>query len=256
VNSLEKGDQLFIQALAARRVVNSMAQHSINVAIVAIKIGMGLKYPREKRIELGIAAMVHEVGMTRVPREILDKRGGLSASEFEEIKKHPLHGRAILEPLLDEYPFLPKVIAQEHERWNGNGYPFGLKDGEIHEYAQAIGLADTFIALTHLRHYRDNFIAYKAIQSIIERRNIDFSARTIKALIEVVSIFPVDSLVKLNDGSIARVISTNPAFPVRPVIEMIADPRGGRLPSLKEINLSNEPMIYIVSPVLDEAAYV
>lgn len=116
-------------------------------------------------------------------------------------------------------------------------------------------MADTFIALTHLRHYRDNFIAYKAIQSIIERRNIDFSAKMIKTLIDVISIFPVQSLVKLNDGCVARVVQTNKNFPVRPVIEVVMDAKGSKLESIEKIDLSKEPMIYIVSPVLDENAY-
>lgn len=147
------------------------------------------------------------------------------------------------------------MVYQEHERWNGNGYPQGLKENGITEYAQVLGLADSFIALTHTRHYRDNFIAYKAMQSIIERRNLDFSARMIKALIDVISIFPVDSLVKLNNGAIAKVIRTNKNYPVRPVIQLISDSRGNRIEKEEVVDLSNEPMIYIVSPVLDEAAY-
>lgn len=256
VDMLLESDQLFLQALSARMTMTSMAQHSANVAIVAIKIAGGLGLPKEQMIEVGMAGMVHEVGMVRVPDDIINKRGELSPSEYEKIKQHPLFGRQILEAVRDEYPFLPDVIVQEHERWNGNGYPFGLKENDIHEYAQIIGLADTFVALTHMRHYRDNFIAYKAIQSIIERRNIDFSARMIKALIDVISIFPVYSLVKLNNGSIARVVQTNKKYPVRPVIRLVANSKGQKIEKEEIVDLSNEPMIYIVSPVLDEAAYM
>lgn len=252
---LSDSDQLFLQAISARMSVTSMAQHSANVAIVAIKVANGLGFKTEQIVEVGMSGMVHEVGMVRVPDEIINKRGELSTSEYEKIKQHPLFGRQILEAVQDEFPFLPEVIVQEHERWNGNGYPFGLRENDIHEYAQILGLADTFVALTHMRHYRDNFIAYKAIQSIIERRNIDFSARMIKALIDVISIFPVHSLVKLNNGSIARVVQTNKKYPVRPVIELIANAKGQKVDKEETIDLSNEPMIYIVSPVLDEAAY-
>lgn len=255
VDSLAEGDQLFMHALSARRTMVSLAQHSVNVSIIAIKIAFGLKYSREKIIEVSLASMIHEVGMVKIPKEVVNKKGELTPSEYELIKQHPIHGRNILERYSDEYPFLPIVIVQEHERWNGNGYPFGLKEDEIHEYAQVLGLADTFIALTHLRHYRDNFIAYKAIQSIIERRNIDFSAKMIKTLIDVISIFPVQSLVKLNDGCVARVVQTNKNFPVRPVIEVVMDAKGSKLESIEKIDLSKEPMIYIVSPVLDENAY-
>ncbi|MCB2200661.1 HD domain-containing protein [bacterium] len=252
---LADSDQLFLQAISARMSMTSMAQHSANVAIVAIKVANGLGLKPEQIVEIGMAGMVHEVGMVRIPDEIINKRGELSASEYEKIKQHPLFGRQILEAVQDEFPFLPEVIVQEHERWNGNGYPFGLRENDIHEYAQVLGLADTFVALTHMRHYRDNFIAYKAIQSIIERRNVDFSARMIKALIDVISIFPVHSLVKLNNGSIARVVQTNKKYPVRPVIELIANAKGQKVDKEETIDLSNEPMIYIVSPVLDEAAY-
>jgi len=255
VDLLEDNDQLFLQALSARKTVTTMAQHSANVAIVAIKIAYGLEYSREDIIRIGIASMIHEVGMTKIPDEVMNKKGELSPSEYEKIKQHPILGRQILDSVKDDYPELPDVVSQEHERWNGNGYPFGLSGDDIHEHAQVLGLADTFVALTHVRHYRDNFIAYKAIQSIIERRNTDFSARMIKSLIDVISIFPVQSLVKLNNGSIARVVKTNKQFPVRPVIEMVANARGEKFNNPETIDLSNEPMIYIVSPVLDENAY-
>jgi HD-GYP domain-containing protein (c-di-GMP phosphodiesterase class II) len=255
-DSLTEGDQLFLQSLTARSTVTTMAQHSANVAIVAIKVALGLNFPREKIIQVGISGMVHEAGMMHISEDILNKKGSLDSSEYEMIKQHPILGRKILENVVGEHPYLPDVVAQEHERWNGNGYPFGIKEGEIHEFAQIVGMADTFVALTHMRHYRDNFIAYKAIQSIIERRNVDFSAKMIKALIDVISIFPVHSLIKLNNGSVAKVIKTNKKFPVRPIIQMLADSQGQKLSGDDEVDLSNEPMIYIVSPILDENAYL
>ncbi len=253
--ALSGSDQLFMQALSARKTITSMAQHSVNVTIVAIKVAYGLKYSRQQVIEAGLCSMVHEVGMVRVPDSVLTKRGDLTPSEQELIRNHPQFGYEIMQSVADMFPFLPETIQQEHERWDGNGYPKGLKANEIHEYAQVLGLADSFIALTHIRHYRDNFIAYKAMQAIIERRNVDFSARMIKALIDVISIFPVDSLVKLNNGAIAKVIRTNKNYPVRPVIQLLSDTRGLKVDDEQIIDLSNEPMIYIVSPVLDEAAY-
>ncbi len=255
-DSLTEGDKLFLLSLTARSTVTTMAQHSANVAIVAIKVALGLNLSRDKIIQVGISGMVHEAGMMHISEDILNKKGSLDSSEYEMIKQHPILGRKIVETVADEHPYLPDVVAQEHERWNGNGYPFGIKENDIHQYAQIIGMADTFVALTHMRHYRDNFIAYKAIQSIIERRNIDFSAKMIKALIDVISIFPVHSLVKLNNGSVAKVIRTNKKFPVRPVIQLLADSQGQKLSGDDEVDLSNEPMIYIVSPILDENAYV
>lgn len=253
--ALSGSDQLFMQALSARRTITSMAQHSVNVAIVAIKVAYGLKYSRQQVIEVGLCGMVHEAGMMRVPDSVLTKRGDLTPNEQELIRNHPKYGYEILQAVVDMFPFLPDVVHQEHERWNGKGYPQGLETNDIHEYAQVLGLADSFIALTHIRHYRDNFIAYKAMQAIIERRNVDFSARMIKALIDVISIFPVDSLVKLNNGAIAKVIRTNKNYPVRPVIQLLSDSRGLKVENEQIIDLSNEPMIYIVSPVLDESAY-
>ncbi len=255
IESLAKDDRLFTQGLADREAVSSLAQHSINVATIAIKIAIGMKLEREKVVEVGISAMVHEVGMVKIPNEILTKKSELDASEIEIIKQHPIHGRKVLEVLKEEYPFLPEVVVQEHERWNGGGYPFGLKEDEIHTYAQILGLAVTFIALTHHRHYRDNFIAYKAIQSIIERRNKDFSAKMIKVLIDVISIFPVGSLVKLNDGSVARVKQTSKQYPIRPVIKLIQNAKGEKIEADSILDLSKEPMIYIVSPILDASSY-
>ncbi len=256
IESLKNDDELFLQCLAARDQESSLAQHSVNVAIVVIKMALGMSEFREEQVEeVGLSALVHEVGMIKVPEEILNKKGELTSAETRLIKQHPVYAKAILDTLRDEYPYLPVVVSQEHERWDGNGYPYGLKADNIHLYAQVIGISDTFFAYTHERHYRDNFIAYKAIQSIIERRNKDFSAAIIKALIDVISLFPVGSLVKLNDGSVARVIKTHKDYPIRPTIEIIQDAQGHKMPNPPPTDLSRNPMIHIVSPILDVSAY-
>ncbi len=255
VATLSKGDQLFMQGLSIRDNVSSLSQHATMTAIVAIKVGMGLGLNNDRLSELALCAAVHEVGMVRVPAEIVSKKSELTYDEFEIVKMHPVYALEILSVFKDEYPFLAEAVSQEHERWNGKGYPNGVREDDIHEYAQVLGIADTFVALTHRRHYRDNFIAYKAIQSIIEKRNVDFSAKMIKALIDVISIFPVQSLVKLNDGSVARVTQTNKQYPVRPIIEVIQDTRGLVVDPPVSVDLSQEPMIYIISPVLAESAY-
>ncbi|MDP8206754.1 MAG: HD domain-containing phosphohydrolase [Candidatus Electryonea clarkiae] len=254
-DSLIESDYLFTISLSLHDSVSTMSQHSVNVAIIALKVAIGMDYSHDKICEVGLSAMVHEAGMVRVPPEITSKKTVLEEQEVKIIKQHPIHGKAILEAMKDEYPFLPDVVAQEHERWDGSGYPFGVAGNDIHAYAQIIGLADTFVALTNHRHYRDNFIAYKAIQSIIERRNKDFSAQTIKILIDVISIFPVGSLVKLNDGSIAKVIRTHKQYPIRPEIEIVKDAGSEHVGSKTVLDLSKEPMIYIVSPIFDVAAY-
>ena len=95
-------------------------------------------------------------------------------------------------------------------------------------------------------------VTYNALKEIIDLRNSLFDRRLIKALIHIVSIFPLGSLVKLNNGEIGRVVATSRLHPTRPTIDVLIDPRGRRLPEPRQIDLQDEPMLYIVDPAIEE----
>lgn len=249
VNTINSNEFLFLKAIQRKRYATWLISHSVNVAIFSIKICNTLKYEREKLIQLALAVILHDVGMVKVPDQIISKPGKLSDSEFQYIREHPIHGYNIVKHLKDEYPQVATLVYQEHEREDGSGYPQGLKGNEIAEFSKIVGIADVFEALVHGRAYRDGFITYNAFQKIIEGKAKQFNSKIIRSLVNGVSMYPIGSLVKLSTKEVARVIAINSLRPVRPIVEILEDNEGRKPKVPIRINLEQEPLIYIVKPI-------
>jgi HD-GYP domain-containing protein (c-di-GMP phosphodiesterase class II) len=183
--------------------------------------------------------------MSIVPKQVLDKPGPLTADETTLVRQHPERGFRILQRLGAEFEWLANVALQEHEREDGSGYPRGLKGDEIHEYAKIVGLADAYESLTHFRPYRNKRGAFDAVKELITVQRAKYPDHALKGLIRGLSTFPVGSHVRLNSMEIARIVATNPAFPLRPVIEVVAGPRGERLASPRRVDLSTNTLLYV-----------
>jgi putative nucleotidyltransferase with HDIG domain len=127
-------------------------KHSDRVAKYCIKIAKKLMFPKEKLEDLYIASYLHDIGKINTPMEILNKPDKLTVEEFDIIKKHPVDGAVMVKDLYNES--IASIIEQHHERLNGSGYPYGLKDEEISLEARIIAVSDTFDAMTEDRAYR------------------------------------------------------------------------------------------------------
>lgn len=130
--------------------------HSVNVCTFSIALAKFIGIDGEEALNnLGVGALLHDVGKTKIPEEILNKKSALDDEEFELIKEHPIFGLEILRQtgLIHEDCYLP--VGQHHEREDGSGYPYGLKSADIHEYSKIVGIADVFDAMTTQRSYRN-----------------------------------------------------------------------------------------------------
>jgi HD-GYP domain-containing protein (c-di-GMP phosphodiesterase class II) len=246
VASLEAGDALMAHALDPRPTGADLARHMVNVAIFAIKIGMCVGFPREKLAAAGLAGLVHDVGILALPNRLGDKPETLSAEELQLLKQHPEAGARLIRAAGPEYQWLATVVAQEHEREDGSGYPKGLRAEDIHELAKVVAMADVYESLTHPRPYRRRVSPLEAVKEIISSERRTFADWVLKGLIRGLSTFPVGSLVRLNSKEIGRVRATNPAFPLRPVVEILGGPSGEPLPSPRMVDLSQNSLLYIV----------
>jgi HD-GYP domain-containing protein (c-di-GMP phosphodiesterase class II) len=249
--SILEGDDLLVQALVGNDGLDyDVSRHLVNTAIFAIKIGQGADCRTEELSWLGLAACLHDVGMVIVPKRILDKPGPLTTEETTLVRQHPEKGFHILQKLGAEFEWLANVALQEHEREDGSGYPSGLKGDEVHAYAKIIGLADAYESLTHVRPYRDKRTAFDAVKELITVQRSKFPDRALKGLIRGLSTFPVGSHVRLSSLEIARIVATNPAFPLRPIIEVVVGPRGERLQPPRRVNLSTNTLLYVTEACL------
>ncbi len=223
--------------------------HSIDMAIFSIKIGIGMGYDNKRLLVLAMVAFLHDVGMYKIPKNILNKKGKLSDQELKEIQRHPEISADILSKLGDKYRWLADVAIQVHERADGSGYPRGLKGEEIHDYAYIVGLVDIYSAMIKDRPYRDKIEQNRAMRSVIASSKGKFPVKIVKVFLNQISFFPVSSYVRLNDRSIGKVITTNSNFPLKPTVEILHDSLGNRLKEPRIIDLSQESLLYITESI-------
>lgn len=224
--------------------------HPANVCILSIMIGFSLSYDRTRLRELGVCAFLNDVGMIKVaPIASLNRK--LEPSEIEEVKKHVLYGVEILEKARDLDKLVIYVTSQVHERVNGKGYPKGLSNGEIDEYARIIAVVDTYDALIRPRPYRPSLLPHEAMQEILKDKE-SFDHSFLKHIVERIGIYPIGSFVEINTGELGQVTKANKGSPLRPVLEIRYDSGGHRLRQLKTLDLIQHPTIYIRKPLKNE----
>lgn len=252
IEACEKSNVILRKAVRLKKEQESLTMHSLNTAILAIKIGFSRGFTRERLFSLALCALLHDIGMIKVDDAILKKKEKLTQDEFMEITRHVKYSQEILAQDYGEFPFLVPIVDQIHERENGSGYPHGLKGENIHEFAKIIGLCDVYIAMISRKAHRGDFSGYATLQQIISRRGIDFSPQIVKSLIDVISVFPLESLVKLNNGAIGRVIDISPVHPTRPKLLILINSDGEQLKNPKFVDMEQEPLLYVETPDVEE----
>ncbi len=251
IESLAHSDRLLVKAIAAER-GGLVMSNMINTAILSLKIGMGLKYVHDDLLRLGLAAILHDVGMCLIPDDIVNKPGPLSPAERHLITGHPEQGAQAIRRLGADAVWVADIVAQEHERWGGQGYPRGLTGAEIHVYAQIIGLADTFEALLHARPYRKRFLSHDAVRELMVKEKASFSTSLLKCLIQQFSVFPLGTMVQLNTGEIGEVVELNPQYQLRPIVKVSMDRGRVQLQEPRLQDLSKTPLVHITEGVQDD----
>ena len=247
IQRVREGDGLLRLAMRPVYVVPFLGAHPVNVAILAALVTEGRQFDAQKQLRIVVASLIHDVGMTQLNPEILQNQRDLLPEEKLELEQHPNYGAdIILETLGSGYTWLANAIRQEHERAQGQGYPGSLTLDKIDPIAQLLGLLDVYEAIIHPRRQHDAFCPSKAIKQVIETRNEWFAPQMVRALLEAVSVYPVETYVLLNTGQIGRVIATHRKNPLRPTIEIRTDHNRQWLPESKEINLQEYPVLSIV----------
>ena len=250
VDSLAQSDRLLVKAVSVER-GGLVIANLVNTAIMSIKVGMGLKYPPDDLLRLGLAAILHDLGMCLVPDDILNKPGLLNPGERDLIKRHPEQSAQAIRRLGESVAWIADIVLQEHERAGGQGYPHGLKGAEIHDYAQIIGVADTFEALLHVRPHRKRFLPHEAVRELVIKEKAAFSTRILKALIQQFSVFPLGTRVQLNTGEVGEVVEMNSQHPLRPVVRVYLDPGRIALREPRVQDLSKTSLVHITEVVQD-----
>jgi len=224
-----------------------LAKSSVNTAILSALTAQEFKLPNHKIHNIVAGALLHDVGMLRLSKGITEKKGGLSDAELEQIKSHPLHTSKIVTKELYGPREVNLIALQHHERWDGQGYPDKLVGQAIDIGARIVSVADAFEAMVSKKSYRNSIVGYQAIKNLLADNGRRFDPAVILAFTKIMGIYPIGSIVRLNDKSIARVISIHVDAPMRPVVQMLMDNEGNVLASneVVTINLLTEKTLFI-----------
>lgn len=213
--------------------------HSVNVAVYACQLAIANGLPLKKIEEIGLGAMLHDIGKMYISKEILNKPEKLTNEEFEQIKLHSELGFDILKRIHEIPLTVSNCALQHHERIDGLGYPRGIKGADIHYYAKIISVADVFDAVTSHRVYRPAMLPHKGLELLYSGIDTQFERKQVELFKDSIAIYPPGITVKLNDGRIGIVSKYDFNSMGRPEIRIIKDEDGQDI-SPYTINLSKK----------------
>jgi putative nucleotidyltransferase with HDIG domain len=207
---------------------NYLYQHGVNTALLSLAIGDALKLPPHRLIELGMAALLHDIGMLKLPEGLYMSPKPLGAQEAKMIKAHTTLGYRILKSisLSDD---IALTAFEHHERPDGAGYPRGLVGDKINLFARIVAVACSYDAMTGKRTYRKAVSGHQALLELLKERNTRYDEKIVRTLIYCLSLYPLGHVVRLQDGTLARVVKNDPASPKAPLVDILIDKDGARV---------------------------
>ncbi|WP_017753870.1 HD-GYP domain-containing protein [Calidifontibacillus oryziterrae] len=213
-----------LNLLATTKILeNYVYSHSVNVSIYACQLAIENGLPLKNIEEIGLGAMLHDLGKLYIPSEILNKPGKLTEEEYDQVKKHCDLGFDTLRKI-HEIPLpVAHCALQHHERLDGLGYPRGLVDEEIHKYAKILSVADVFDAVTSARVYRQLMLPHKGLELLYTGAGTQFEMKQVELFKGCIAIYPQGLTVKINDGRTGIVSNYNFNAAGRPVVRIIKD---------------------------------
>jgi len=230
---------------------NYLPSHCLNSTIICLCIAEVLKFPSHKTIELGIAAILHEIGMLKLPIKIYLSHSSLAPQDRKTISAHTVLGYKILKGL-SVNDDIAICAMEHHERVDGSGYPRGLKGNTISLYSRIIAIACSFEGAVSLRPYKKSLDGHKAIIDLLVTKKQQFDENILKALVLSISIFPPGTYVQLNNNTKGIVCKANPANPKFPVVRILVNEYGEKLPVALEVETSLEKGIAINHVLTEE----
>lgn len=220
-------------------------QHSVNVAVISLIIGIKLKFHKYELFDLCVGALLHDVGKVFISSEILNKEGELTDDERKIIQEHPKLGYDYLKGSYDVSVPARIVTLQHHERIGGQGYPDGREGERISILSKIVAVADVYDAMTSDRVYRKALPPNEVLEYIMANGGTQFDYGIVQAFSKVVIPYPEGTLIKLSNGDICVVVTVYSEMPLRPDVKVVYSDDKKKIDSILE--LSKENSIVIVS---------
>ena len=214
--------------------------HSVNVSVLCIALGQALGLDAETIREMGLGALLHDVGKVQWPESLYLKPRGLSDEEWAMVQRHPLDGAGIVEKMGHVSPTTMEVVLEHHLRFDRKGYPVVDPEKEPGFFGMIAQVADAYDAITTSRVYQNAFEPSRAMARLQSLAGTVFDPKLLEVFVRMVGIYPVGSLVRLSTGELALVVKANPADSSRPFVRLLFDRTGRRLTEEKEADLTEQ----------------
>lgn len=224
----ENNDTVIIETINLSSFDNYTYEHSVNVCISSVILGIGLGLSDDELKKLSQAALLHDIGKTAVPLDILNKPEKLTEEEYAEMKHHTEYGYNMLKENEEISSTVRYAVYSHHENEDGTGYPRQITGDKIHKFAKIVHVADVYDALTAKRAYKDPMNPADALEYLMSQTGKMFDENIVKTFIGYIALYPVGTKVLLSTGEEATVLENNEKFLSRPVV---------RTDSGKRINL-------------------
>lgn len=218
----------------------AMAVHAVNTTVLGLTLGAHLGIERRGLRRLALGALLHDVGKTTVPRELLEKPDALSERELARVREYPQAGYELVAESGQVHTESLEVIRLHRERWDGGGYPRGLRGEMIPRKALIVGLADAYDTMTSRRPWAEAVTPDKALHELYANAAQEFSVDLVQEFIRCMGIFPVGSVVELDNGARGIVVGARPGGGLWPTILMVRTPDGEPYRKRLLVNLGAE----------------
>ena len=228
--------------------------HMVNVSVLTMAQARGLGVDGVLLRQFGLAGLMHDIGKIKTPAEVLTKPDKLTDSEFEVMKKHPVDGAELLRRRLELPPLAAVVAFEHHLRVDGTGYPAGVSRPSLNLATQLCSIADVYDAMRSQRNYQRAFPTERILTVLQQNDGSRFDQRLVRRFSQLLGIYPVGNLVRLDDGSLAVVVRVHAPEPSKPMVRVVTAPDGTPLAAPRDVPLwvagtPDAPTPRIVTPV-------
>jgi putative nucleotidyltransferase with HDIG domain len=219
-----------------------LLEHSVNVCLLSLITGVYMGYAKAELINLGLGALLHDIGKMFIPDEIINKPSKLTEDEFNIVKNHTTFGGEAAKKIEGLSQESIDIILYHHERIDGKGYPMSAPKEKIPDYARIVSVADVFDAITSDRVYRDRIDAYTAVEFIISESGTKFDKDVVRTFLKLVGYYPIGLRVSLNSGEQGIIKKKNKK---KPIVRILLDEHTRPVPGYYEVDLNKNPSVLI-----------
>ncbi|MDH4127549.1 MAG: HD-GYP domain-containing protein [Spirochaetota bacterium] len=254
LHDIDEADEEIINLLAIQIYDEYTYTHSLNVGIISMmmarKIGRDDKFVKE----IGLSGFLHDIGKTKIPYELIHKKEPLTPKEFEIMKKHPVYGYELIKDSPQLSKSVKDVILLHHERYDGSGYPFGLKGDQISDEVGIVAIAESYDSLTSDHPYRKAHSKRDSFQKLLKETRTLFKTDVVHRFVNDVgnillkenNFFTIGCYVLLNTNEIAKVVSKDSEMTSQPGVEIVVNQQGKILSKPIYVDLMRDGTRYIV----------